>query len=132
MSVRRPNVAVAEVFSASWRVAKVRLRSFFSVACVAVGLGACADRSPQTVAVAQPQDRYMDGLAIAAEVEADNIPVEELASEEGSKGAQNVAVGMAGLVVWPPWLGMDFQGSASKEAAALSSGAWHATSTGFR
>lgn len=108
------------------------LRIFLVLAGVAAGLGACATPSPPTGTGSQPQDRDMAYSAIAAEVQADNLPVEELASERGSKGARNVAVGVAGLVVWPPWVGMDFQGSAGKEEAALSSGAWHATSTDFR
>jgi hypothetical protein len=32
-----------------------------------------------------------------------------------------VAAGVAGLFIWPLWFGMDFQGAAGKEAAALQS-----------
>lgn len=84
-----------------------------------ITLSACAGRSPQPVAVVQPQDRYVDCLAIAAEVQANNQKVQELASDEGSKVAQNVAAGVAGLFIWPLWFAMDFQGTAGKEVTAL-------------
>ena len=63
----------------------------------------------------------MDCAAILAEVEANNATVQQLASEEGVKVAQNVVAGVAGFVVPILWFGMDWQGAASKEAAALNS-----------
>jgi hypothetical protein len=89
--------------------------------CIAAALGACAGRAPQPVAVVQPQDRYSDCTAITAEIEANNQKVSELASEQGLKVGQNVAAGVAGLVVWPLLFAMDFQDTASKEVAALQS-----------
>ncbi len=63
----------------------------------------------------------MDSAAIIAEVEANNRRIQELASEEGWKVAQNVTAGVAGLFIPILWFGMDWQGAASKEAAALQS-----------
>jgi hypothetical protein len=40
-------------------------------------------------------------------------------SEQGEKLAQNIAAGVAGLIIWPLWFAMDFQGAATKEIAAL-------------
>jgi hypothetical protein len=88
---------------------------------IAVAVGACAGRAPQPVAVVQPQDRYADCTAITAEVEANNQKINELASEQGLKVGQNVAAGVAGLVVWPLLFAMDFQDSAGKEVAAIQS-----------
>src|SRR6202790_960949 len=88
---------------------------------IAVAVGGCAGRSPQPVAVVQAQDRYSDCTAIAAEIEANNQKVKELASEQGLKVGQNVAAGVAGLVVWPLLFAMDFQDAASKEVTALQS-----------
>jgi len=88
---------------------------------VSVVVGACAGRAPQPVVVVQPQDRYSDCTAITAEIGANNQKVKELASEQGLKVGQNVAAGVAGLVVWPLLFAMDFQDSASKEVAALQS-----------
>jgi hypothetical protein len=82
---------------------------------------ACAGRSPQLVATVQPQDRLMDCAAIMAEVQANNQRVQELATEQGWKVAQNVAAGVAGFVIPVLWFGMDWQGAASKEAQALQS-----------
>jgi hypothetical protein len=92
-----------------------------AAACGAMimALGACAGRAPQPVAVVQPQDRYSDCLAIAAEVRGNNQKVQELGSEEGAKVGQNVAAGVAGLFIWPLWFAMDFQGAADKEVTAL-------------
>jgi hypothetical protein len=56
---------------------------------------------------------------IRAEIEANNIKVSELGSEQGLKVAQNVAAGAAGIFIPVLWFGMDFQGSAGKEVAAL-------------
>jgi hypothetical protein len=84
-------------------------------------LGACMGRAPQPVAVIQPQDQMMDCTAIYAEINANNAQVQQLAKDNGWKVAQNVAAGVAGLVVWPLWFAMDFQGTADKEAAALQS-----------
>ena len=44
-----------------------------------------------------------------------------IASEQGLKVGQNVAAGVAGLVVWPLLFAMDFQDTAGKEVAALQS-----------
>jgi hypothetical protein len=96
-------------------------RTLMMASCGAtiIALSACAGRAPQPVAVVQPQDRYVDCLAIAAEVQANNQKVQELASDEGSKVGQNVAAGIAGLFIWPLWFAMDFQGTAGKEVTAL-------------
>ena len=47
--------------------------------------------------------------------------MQQLAKDRGWKVAQNVAAGVGGLVIWPLWFAMDFQGTADKEAAALQS-----------
>jgi hypothetical protein len=95
--------------------------NFRAASLVFLLLGGCAGRAPAPVSVVQPQDRYLDCKAILAEVEANNQRVSELASEEGLKVAQNVAAGVAGIVIPVLWFGMDFQGAASKEVTALQS-----------
>ena len=98
-----------------------RVCSIFTWLAVVVVIQGCAGRAPQPVAVVQSQDKHMDCTAIFAEVEANNRKVQELASEQGLKVAQNVAAGVAGLVVPVLWFGMDWQGAASKEITALQS-----------
>jgi hypothetical protein len=95
------------------------LKGFLLVALVTTGLGACMGRAPQPVAVIQPQDQFMDCTAIYAEVQGNNAKIQQLAKDNGWKVAQNVAAGVAGFVVPVLWFGMDFQGTADKEAAAL-------------
>lgn len=84
-----------------------------------IPLAACAGRAPQPVPVVQPQDQFTDCPAIMAEISANNEKVQALASEEGLKVAQNVAAGVAGIVIPVLWFGMDWQGTAGKEVAAL-------------
>ena len=87
----------------------------------ALMLGGCAGRDPNPVAVVQPGDAQLDCAAIQAEVLANNKTVQQLASDEGGKVAQNVTAGVVGLFIWPVWFAMDFKGAASKEEAALQS-----------
>jgi hypothetical protein len=89
------------------------------IAAYAVLCVACAGRDPQPVATVQPTDAMATCAMIVAEIEANNIKVRELAGEEGAKVAQNVAAGVAGIVIPVLWFGMDFKGAASKEVAAL-------------
>jgi hypothetical protein len=89
--------------------------------CFTAGLTACMGRAPDPVPVVQPQDSYMNCTAIYAEVQENNRRVKELAREQGWKVAQNVAAGVGGLFIPVLWFGMDWQGTASKEAAALQS-----------
>ena len=81
----------------------------------------CAGRAPNPVSVVQAQDRHMDCPGIFAEVQANNQRVQELAEEQGLKVAQNVVTGVAGFIVPVLWFGMDWQGAATKEVAALQS-----------
>jgi hypothetical protein len=78
----------------------VALRSkVFSTMAVSLALSACAGRDPAPVASVQPQDVYADCTMIRAEIEGNNIKIQELADERGWKTAQNVAAGLAGFVV---------------------------------
>jgi hypothetical protein len=90
--------------------------SLLVVACIAA---ACAGAPPNPVAVVQPQDRFMDCTAIMAEVQANNEKVQQLAKDQGWKVAQNVVTGVGGFLIPVLWFGMDWQGSAAKEAQAL-------------
>ena len=94
-------------------------RGILLAAIAAATLGACMGRPPQPVAVIQPQDQMMDCIAIYAEIKGNNAKIQQLAKDNGWKVAQNVAAGVAGFVVPVLWFGMDFQGTADKEAAAL-------------
>ena len=61
----------------------------------------------------------MNCAAVQAEIQANTSNISDLSSEEGSKVAQNVAAGVAGLFIWPLWFAMDFQDAAGKEGKAL-------------
>jgi hypothetical protein len=85
----------------------------------AVALGACAGRDPQVIATVQPHDQMSSCAQITAEMEANNLRFKELADEQGLKTGQNVAAGVAGIVIWPLWFAMDFKGAADKDVVAL-------------
>src|SRR6186713_856637 len=95
------------------------MRNKLALAMLGLALMGCAGRDPQPLATVQPQDAYADCTMVQAEIQANNIKVKELADEQGLKVAQNVAAGVAGIVVWPIWFAMDFKGAASKDVAAL-------------
>jgi hypothetical protein len=97
---------------------RVRI-GMLSATAIGLALTACAGREPAPVASVQPQDIYADCTMIRAEIEANNAKAKELADEQGWKTAQNVGAGLAGIVIWPIWFGMDFKGAAAKDAAAL-------------
>lgn len=86
---------------------------------IAAIVGACAGRDAQPVATVQPHDQNSDCAMITAEIEANNIKVNDLAKERGLKTAQNVAAGVAGIVVWPLFFAMDTKGAADTEIASL-------------
>jgi len=90
-----------------------------AIAASAALCAACAGRDPQPVATVQPTDAMATCAMISAEIHANNIKVQELAGEEGAKVAQNVAAGVAGVVIPVLWFGMDFKDAASKEVTAL-------------
>jgi hypothetical protein len=95
------------------------MRRLLFACIVAVLVSGCAGRAPAPVSVVQPQDRYMDCAAIMIEVQSNNAKVQQLASDKGLKVAQNVAAGVAGIVIPVLWFGMDFQGTADTEIQAL-------------
>jgi hypothetical protein len=82
-------------------------------------LSSCAGRDAQPIQTVQQQDAYSDCAMIRAEIAGNNQKAQELANEQGMKVAQNVAAGVAGLVIWPIWFGMDFKGAAGQDAANL-------------
>ena len=82
-------------------------------------LCACAGRQPAQIGVVQAQDPSMDCLAIQAEANSNSSRIADLGRESSNKVAQNVAAGVAGLLIWPLWFAMDFQGAADKDTAAL-------------
>ena len=86
---------------------------------LAVFIAGCAGRAPNPVATVDPSDSLMSCYQIQSEIAANNLKIQDLAREHGWKVAQNVAAGVAGVVIWPLWFGMDWQGSAGVEARAL-------------
>ena len=61
-------------------------RKTIAIVVICLFATGCAGRSPNPVAVVQPTDRFMDCPAIFAEVQANNVKLQELASEFGRQG----------------------------------------------
>lgn len=99
-----------------------------SAMAIGFALSACAGRDPMPIATVQPQDAVSDCAMITAEIDANNIKFKELADEQGLKTGQNIAAGVAGIVIWPLWFAMDFKGAASKDVVALQSRQQYLTS----
>jgi hypothetical protein len=83
-------------------------------------LGACAGREPMQIAVVQPQDSASDCTALQAELNANTTRIASLSKESSNTTSGNVALGVAGaLLFWPALFAMDFKDAAGKDAAAL-------------
>jgi hypothetical protein len=95
------------------------MRLFGTLALLTLLTG-CAGRAPDLVPVVQASDQQLSCDQIVAEIKSNNQRMTDLASEEGWKVTQNVAAGVAGLVIPVLWFGMDFQDAAGKEGKALS------------
>lgn len=81
-------------------------------------LAACAGRGPHPVALSQPSDMVASCDQLRAEMAQNDQHIAELGSEQGQKVAQNIAAGVAGIIIWPAWFLMDFQGSATADKAS--------------
>ena len=90
-----------------------------AITLIGVVLAGCAGRVPTPVSVVQPTDAFADCTALIIEAQTNNQKLQELAGDQGAKTAQNVAAGVVGLVIWPLWFAMDFQGTAGVEMQAL-------------
>ena len=91
------------------------------IGCLAaLSLSACAGRAPQLTPLVLVSDRQLDCPAIQAETKINNQKISDLAIERSWKIGQNAVAGVVGFMVWPAWLGLDFQDAAGKEAYALS------------
>jgi hypothetical protein len=92
-----------------------------AVICFAViALGGCAGRAPQISPLIHATDHRLGCDQIAAEAKINNERMSALATEQNWKLGQNAVAGIVGFMIWPAWLGLDFQNAAGKEAEALS------------
>lgn len=87
---------------------------------VVLMLGGCAGRAPQIPPLLLASDSDLSCEAIQTEAALNNDKMADLAVEENLKLGQNVVAGVAGFMVWPAWLALDFQNAAGKEGRALS------------
>lgn len=85
-----------------------------------LSLTACAGRAPQLTPMTLTSDRQLDCAEIETEIKHNNQRISDLSVEQGWKMGQNAVAGIVGFMIWPAWLGLDFQDAAGKEAQSLS------------
>lgn len=83
-------------------------------------LGACAGRDAQPVQIAQPNDHLKTCGQLSAEMVGVRQQALALRGESDSTQAANIAIGAAGILLFPPLLfAMDLTGADKAEADAL-------------
>src|SRR5262249_47718253 len=95
-------------------------KQIIGVLALTAVLAACAGREPMQIAVVQPQDSTSDCTALQAELNANATRITSLSKESSNTKSGNVALGVAGaLLFWPALFAMDFKDAAGKDAATL-------------
>lgn len=92
------------------------------VACIYISslLTGCAGRAANPVAINQLGDERKSCQAIKSELRTIENKVQRLIPESNKTG-RNVALGIAGLIVWPAWLFMDLSTAEKEEINAYRS-----------
>ena len=93
------------------------MRKLLSAVLVAASVSACAGRDPApAMPIAMGNEQNLNCQGLYAEINANNVRIQGLQSEEQSKRGQNIAVGVIGAVLfWPALFAMDFKDAAGKD-----------------
>lgn len=91
-------------------------KSLIIIAIIA-GLSGCAGRAANPVALNQLGDESKSCRQIKTELMTVENNIQRLIPQS-DKTARNVALGVAGLVVWPAWLFMDLSNAEKEELHA--------------
>jgi hypothetical protein len=95
-------------------------KSIGLVIIAGLALSACGGRDPQQIQVVQAYDHTSDCTAISAEINANQVRITSLRKESSDTTGKNVALGVAGAILfWPALFAMDFKDGAGKDAASL-------------
>jgi hypothetical protein len=98
------------------------VRKIVSAVALAALLGACAGRDAAYIPITQPSDQALDRNALNTEMNANNAKISSLSAEESNKRGQNIAMGVAGAVLfWPALFFMDFKDAAGTDRKAVES-----------
>jgi hypothetical protein len=96
------------------------IRKIVSAVALAAVASACAGRDPQMTQTVQPQDAASDCPAIVAQLNANTERMAALDKESGNTKAGNIALGVAGaLLFWPALFAMDFKDASGKESQSI-------------
>jgi len=96
------------------------VRKLVSAVTLVALLGACAGRDAAYIPVVQPTDQGLDCGALYAEMSTNTAKIASLSAEEGSKRGQNIAMGVAGAILfWPALFAMDFKDAAGTDRKAV-------------
>lgn len=82
-------------------------------------LASCAGRTANPIPVREVGDSKLDCDVIAYELSELDRKARRLLSEQSNKTGKNAAWGVAGLFLFPLWLGLDLSDAERQEAVAL-------------
>lgn len=85
--------------------------------CIVSVLTGCAGRAPNPVTINQFGDEQKSCQALKNEMKMIENNVQRLIPQSDKTG-KNVALGVAGLIVWPAWLFMDLSNAEKEEINA--------------
>ena len=94
-------------------------------AFVAMSAIGCAGRTANPIATKEVGDRDLDCEEIEAEMSDLDAQARRLLGEQDSKTGKNVAIGVAGLFIWPIWFFADLSTAERQEAQAMQDRARH-------
>ena len=94
-------------------------------AFAAMSVAGCGGRAANPIATKEVGDRELDCDEIEAEMSDLDAQARRLLGEQDNKTGKNVAIGLAGLIIWPIWFFADLSTAERQEAQAMQDRARH-------
>lgn len=95
------------------------MKKTICVVLTLIVLSGCGGRAANPISVREVGDSKMDCEDIAYEMSELDSRARRLMSEQSNKTGKNAAWGVAGLFLFPLWLGMDLSDAERQEAIAM-------------
>ena len=97
-----------------------RMTGLMAAAILSAGLAACGGRDPRHIPVVEPNDTALSCQALSALIANNNYRIESLFAEHKRASENNVAIGVAGaLLFWPVLFALDTSDAERVEAQQL-------------
>ncbi|MFC3228357.1 hypothetical protein ACFOGJ_14030 [Marinibaculum pumilum] len=99
----------------------IRMAATLTAIALAAGTAACGGRDPRHIPVVEPNDTALSCQALSALIANNNYRIESLFAEHKRASESNVAIGVAGaLLFWPVLFALDTSDAERVEAQQLS------------